>query len=116
MAIKSTNAAGKAAGTASTKAAKAGSVDTSAVRLSDVPGEADTANLQVDTLAPATEVAASGALIEPTIVDRIDTEHPAVDNEPRKGASKASNQIDFNDPTLSQAEAVEKNLAAASGQ
>lgn len=85
-------------------------VDTSDVPLSDVPGVADTAGLTVDNLEPATEVAASGALIEPTIVDRIDTSHPAVDNEPRKGASKASNQIDFNDPTLTPEEAVEQNL------
>lgn len=86
------------------------SVDTTDVKLSDVPGVADTAMLKVDDLAPATDVAASGALIEPTIVERIDTSHPAVDNEPRKGAPKLSNQIDFNDPTISQAEAVEQNL------
>lgn len=78
-------------------------VDTSDVKLSDIPG-------QPDTLAPATDVAASGAMIEPTIVDRIDTKHPAVDNEPRKGASVASNQIDFNTPsalTTQEAEVIE---------
>lgn len=87
------------------------SVDTTNVKLSDVPGVPDTKGMQIDTLTPATDVAASGAMIEPTIVERIDTSHPAVDNEPRKGASVASNQIDFNDPTLTQAEAVEANLA-----
>jgi hypothetical protein len=87
-------------------------VDTTDVKLSDFPGIADTSMMQVDTLTPATDVAASGAMIEPTIVERIDTSHPAVDNEPRKGAPKLSNQIDFNDPTLPQAEAVEANLKA----
>ena len=85
-------------------------VDTSNVALSPIPGIADTALAQVDDLTPATQAAASGAMIEPEILDRIDTEHPAVDNNPRKGASKASNQIEFNDPTLSQEEAVMKNL------
>lgn len=84
-------------------------VDTSGVKLSDVPGVPDT---QVDQLAPATDVAASGAMIEPTILDRIDTSHPAVDNEPRKGQPKIANLIDFNDPTLSDAEAVAANLKA----
>ena len=49
-------------------------------------------------------------MIEPTIVERIDTSHPAVDNEPRKGATVASNQIDFNTPsglTTEQAEVVD---------
>ncbi|AHE57424.1 hypothetical protein [Sphingomonas sanxanigenens] len=85
-------------------------VDTSGVKLSDVPGKPDTAGMAPDKLKPATEVAASGALIEPTIVERIDTKHPAVDDEPRKGAPKVSNQIDFNDPTLTPEEAVEQNL------
>lgn len=86
-------------------------VDTSNVKLSDVPGVPDTAGLTADDLAPATEVAASGALIEPTIVERIDVAHPAVDNTPRKGQPRVSNQIDFNDPTLSDEEAVAKNLS-----
>lgn len=85
-------------------------VDTSDVKLSDVPGVADTKALEADNLEPATEVEASGAMIEPTIVERIDTSHPAVDNEPRKGTPKVSNQIDFNDPTLTAEEAVLKNL------
>lgn len=88
------------------------SVDTSDVKLSDVPGVADTKGLEIDKLEPATEVAASGALIEPTIVERIDTSHPAVDNEPRKGASVASNQIDFNTPSglTTQEDEVVENL------
>lgn len=95
------------------KKAAATKVDTSKVALSPIPGVADTALAQVDDLKPATDVAASGALIETTILERIDTKHPAVDDEPRKGASKASNQIDFNDPTLTPEEAVEKNLGEA---
>lgn len=86
------------------------SVDTSDVKLSDVPGTPDTAGMTEDNLTPATDVAASGAMIEPEIVDRIDTSHPAVDNEPRKGQPKVANQIDFNDPTLTEAEAVAQNL------
>lgn len=88
-------------------------VDTTDVKLSDVPGVADTALAQPDDLKPATDVAASGAFIEPTIVERIDVDHPAVDNAPRKGAPKSSNQIDFNDPTIDQAEAVARNLRAS---
>ena len=87
-------------------------VDTSNVKLSDVPGVADTKLMKLDTLTPATEVAASGAMIEPEIVSRIDTAHPAVDNEPRKGQPVISNMIDFNDPTLGDADAVAANLKA----
>lgn len=81
----------------------AATVDTTNVATSPVPGIADTALTEADDLAPATDVAASGALIEPTIVERIDTDHPSVDNEPRKGVSIASNQIDFNTPSGLQA-------------
>ncbi len=87
-------------------------VDTSKVKLSDKPGVADTKGLEIDDLAPATQIEPSGAMIEPTIVERIDTSHPAVDNEPRKGQPKVANQIDFNDPTISESEAVKRNLAA----
>ncbi len=50
-----------------------------------IPHEA----LKVDELTPATDVAASGAMIEPEIVQRIDTAHPAVDNA-RARASRSS--------------------------
>lgn len=63
-----------------------------------------------DILKPATEVAASGAMIEPEIVSRIDTKHPAVDDNPRAGQSKVANAIDFNDPTISGQEAVRQKL------
>lgn len=73
---------------------------------------AEQAAERTDELTPATQADASGALVEPEIVDRIDVDHPAVDNNPRKGASVASNQIDFNDPTATPEEAVLENLGA----
>lgn len=85
-------------------------VDTTNIKPSDIPGVSDTAGMTEDTLTPATDVAASGAFIEPEIVGRIDVDHPAVDNNPRKGQPKIANQIDFNDPRLGTEEAVEKNL------
>ena len=88
------------------------SVDTSDVSLSDVPGVPDIALMKVDDLTPATDVAASGAMIEPQIVERIDVSHPAVDNNPRKGQPVVANRIDFNDPTMSDEDAVEANLKA----
>ena len=57
--------------------------------------------------APAKEFAPSGAPIQPT---QVDPNEPAVDADPREGTSEEQNRIDFNDPTLSGAEAVAKNL------
>lgn len=71
-----------------------------------------TAPAAPDKLQPAQEFAASGATIEPTIVDRVDMKHPAVDDEPRAGTTAVQNRIDFNDPTISGQEAVERNLKA----
>lgn len=88
-------------------------VDTTDIKPSDIPGVSDTAGMTEDNLTPATQVAASGAFIEPEIVDRIDVDHPAVDNHPRKGQPAIANQIDFNDPHLDTAKAVEKNLDQA---
>lgn len=61
-------------------------------------------------MAKKAEMDASGAIIEKKAKDAVDMSHPAVDNEPRAGVPEDSNKIDFNDPTLSQAEAVAKNL------
>lgn len=72
--------------------------------------QANPAASKPDDLTPATDVAASGAIVEPEILEGIDTSHPAVDANPRAGLPKESNQIDFNDPTISQEEAVERNL------
>lgn len=60
--------------------------------------------------APATSFAPSGAP-EQTVVD-VDPSHPALDNDPRAGTTAEQNRIDLNDPTISGAEAVERNLAA----
>ncbi|MAW99529.1 MAG: hypothetical protein CMN72_07750 [Sphingomonas sp.] len=48
------------------------------------------------------------------IVPDVDMEHPAVDADPRAGTTAEQNKIDFNDPSLSGSEAVEKNLKAQS--
>lgn len=85
-------------------------VDTTDIKPSDILGVSDTTGLSQDTLTPATDVAASGAFIEPEIVARIDVDHPAVDNNPRKGQPPIANQIDFNDPHLDTHAAVERNL------
>lgn len=85
-------------------------VDTANIAPSDVLGVSDTAGMTEDTLTPATDMAASGAFIEPEIVSRIDVAHAAVDNNPRKGQPKLANQIDFNDPTMSVEDAVAHNL------
>lgn len=69
---------------------------------------AKTADKADANVAPATEFEASGAPHQ--IVEDVDPEHPAVDNNPRAGTTAEQNRIDFNDPTLSGAEAVAKNL------
>lgn len=63
-------------------------------------------------VAPATSIAPSGA---PEQVTEFDMDHPAVDKDPRAGTTQDQNRIDFNDPTLSGSEAVERNLAAQGG-
>jgi hypothetical protein len=68
-------------------------------------GSGEAANIR-----PATEFAASGAIIEPSVVSDVDMKHPAVDANPRKDTTKQANKIDFNDPTISGREAVEENL------
>ena len=89
-------------------------VDTTGIALSPIPGKSDTAGITEDNLTPATDMEASGAFIEPEIVARIDVDHPAVDNNPRAGQPAIANQIDFNDPRLDNAEAVETNLKSGS--
>lgn len=56
----------------------------------------------------ATTFSTSGAPVQ--LSGDIDVSSPAVDNDPRAGTSELQNRIDFNDPTLSGQEAVEKNL------
>lgn len=59
-------------------------------------------------VAPATEFAPSGAAVQ-TVPD-VDPSHPAVDDNPRENTTEEQNRIDFNDPTISGQEAVERNL------
>ena len=67
---------------------------------------------ETDDLAPATEFAASGAVIEPAIVDRVDMSHPSVDDNPRAASTPEMNAIDFNEPSAltPQEQMVEDNL------
>ena len=65
-----------------------------------------------DKLGKAAETAASGAIVEPAIAKASVIDHPAVDVNARAGVPAESNQIDFNDPTKPQHEAVAENLAA----
>ena len=60
--------------------------------------------------APATDIDTSGAPQQ--IVADVDMSHPAVDNDPRAFTTADQNKIDFNDPTLSGAEAVKRSLDA----
>lgn len=67
----------------------------------------------IDDSAPANIPAASTFDAEGApqqIVPDVDPDHPAVDNDPRAGTTVNQNKIDFNDPTISGAEAVEQNL------
>ena len=60
----------------------------------------------------AKTVQASGAMIEPAALEAVDLEHPAVDANPRAHTTVAQNRIDFNDPTLTDGEAVRQQLDA----
>lgn len=71
--------------------------------------EADASADTPANIAPATAIDPSGAPIQ--IVPDVDMAHPAVDADPRAGTTVEQNKIDFNDPTLTGAEAVAKNLA-----
>lgn len=79
-----------------------------AITKNDTTKAADKA----EKLTPATDVAASGAMIEPEIVSRIDTKNASVDDNPRKDSTPDMNQIDFNVPSGVQSpeETVEENL------
>jgi hypothetical protein len=74
-----------------------------------VAGAAALAGAAASSIAAATEFSPSGA---PRQTSDIDPEHPAVDNDPRSDTTSTQNRIDFNDPNLSGAEAVQKNLEA----
>lgn len=65
---------------------------------------------QPAAIEPAKKIDTSGSPQQ--IVPDVDLSHPAVDNNPREGTTVNQNRIDFNDPTLSGAEAVDANLKA----
>lgn len=58
--------------------------------------------------APAETIDTSGAPQQ--IVNDVDLSHPAVDHDPRQNTSADQNRIDFNDPTITGSEAVERAL------
>jgi hypothetical protein len=65
-----------------------------------------------EKLKPATTFEASGAVVEPAIVDGVDMNHPAIDDNPRAASTPEMNQLDPNVPSAleSQEDAVERNL------
>ena len=69
---------------------------------------AETAGSAPANIPPATEFSTSGAPVQVTDFDK---SHPAVDDNPRKDTTLDQNRIDFNDPNLSESEAVAKNMA-----
>src|SRR5688572_18757227 len=58
-----------------------------------------TAGSKPEKLASATSFDASGAVIEPAIVERVDMDHPSVDDNPREASTPDMNRIDFNEPS-----------------
>lgn len=56
-------------------------------------------NTAVTNPAPSSTMdPASGAFVEPAIIEGVPTDHPAVENNPRKATSAVQNGQDFNDP------------------
>jgi hypothetical protein len=72
----------------------------------DNPAESEGA--KAANIPAATSVDTSGAPQQ--VVPDVDMSHPAVDDNPRANTTVDQNRIDFNDPTLTGAEAVEQNL------
>lgn len=80
------------------------------LKKSDVAATAsDLDDSKPANIAPAKEFDPAGAPIQS--VPDVDPSHPAVDADPRAGTTTKQNAIDFNDPTISGQEAVEKALA-----
>ncbi|HEY1605615.1 MAG TPA: hypothetical protein VGF77_08440 [Allosphingosinicella sp.] len=57
---------------------------------------------------PAKDFSPSGAPNQ--VVDDVDPDHPAVDNNPRAGTTVNQNRIDFNDPNEDGPHAVARQL------
>ena len=66
-------------------------------------------------ISPATDFAASGAVIEDGAKKNVDMGHASVDDNPRKDTTADMNRIDFNEPSAltPPEEAVEKALKAS---
>ena len=62
------------------------------------PAESGVSDPGVPGPAGTDDVSASGAIIEPAIVDALPMGHPAIDSNPRANVPPESNRIDFNDP------------------
>lgn len=77
------------------------------------PVATETEGTNLVNIPAATQIDPSGAPVQ--IVPDVDLAHPAVDKDPRKGTTVDQNKIDFNDPTLTGREAVEKSLGYKSG-
>lgn len=60
--------------------------------------------------AKATNLEGSGAYVEDGMKKAIPVDHAAVDNNPRAGTTVNMNRIDFNDPDLTEEEAVQEQL------
>lgn len=65
------------------------------------------------TTKPADEFDPSGA---PHQVANVDPAHPALDANPRADANADQNRIDLNDPTLTEEQAVAKNLGLSKSE
>lgn len=88
--------------------AKTTPAKTSAKVATDQAAAAKPSSAKTNNAAPATDFAPSGAPNQ--VVEGVDPSHPAVDNDPRAGTTGDQNRIDFNDPSLSESEAVQQNL------
>lgn len=82
---------------------KRAGVITALEKIAGTEGKADTG-----VVAPAEEFAPSGAPMQD--LPDVDPANPAVDDNPRSSASAEDVKIDFNDPTVSDEDAVARNL------
>ena len=101
MANRNRNPAQPAGGTPAEQAASEAASRASAAEAATAIAAAENRLPETSAVtnpAPATEMAASGAFVEPEIVAAIPADHPAVDNNPRAGTSAVQNGADFNDP------------------
>lgn len=91
-----------------TNGGEAGTAGDASVPANTTGGEVGNAGSAPANIPAATDFDPSGAPIQ--IVSDVDPSHPAVDDNPRRGTTVDQNRIDFNDPTISGQEAVEKAL------